>query len=138
VAPYYYSPGWFEGSASITSMVHDKAWEALPPAYQAAFEAAAGEQTMRMLANYDARNPLALRKLIAGGAKVSFFPKEVMDAAYNASQELWAELSAKNPDFAAIFPDWKKFQAEQAAWFRVAESPLDNYTFAAVAKAQAK
>ena len=61
VAPYYYSPGWFEGSASITSMVHDKAWEALPPAYQAAFEAAAGEQTMRMLAHYDARNPLALR-----------------------------------------------------------------------------
>ena len=76
VAPYYYSPGWFEGSASITSMVHDKAWEALPPAYQAAFEAAAGEQTMRMLAHYDARNPLALRKLIAGGAKVSFFPRK--------------------------------------------------------------
>ena len=24
VAPYYYSPGWFEGSASITSMVHGK------------------------------------------------------------------------------------------------------------------
>ena len=92
VAPYYYSPGWFEGSASITSMVHDKAWEALPPAYQAAFEAAAGEQTMRMLAHYDARNPLALRKLIAGGAKVSFFPKEVMDAAYNASQELCRAL----------------------------------------------
>jgi TRAP-type mannitol/chloroaromatic compound transport system substrate-binding protein len=138
VAPFYYSPGWFEGSASITSMVHDKAWEALPPAYQAAFEAAAGDQTMRLLANYDARNPLALRKLIAGGAKVSFFPKEVMDAAYNASQELWVELSAKNPDFAAIYPDWKKFQAEQVGWFRVAESPLDNYTFAAVAKAQAK
>lgn len=44
VAPYYYSPGWFEGSASITSMVNDKAWEALPPAYQAAFEVPAASR----------------------------------------------------------------------------------------------
>ncbi|AOB25013.1 TRAP transporter substrate-binding protein [Bordetella bronchiseptica] len=138
VAPYYYSPGWFEGSASITSMVNDKAWAALPPAYQAAFEAACGEQTMKMLANYDARNPPALRKLIAGGAKVSFFPKEVMDAVYKASQQLWTELSEKNPDFKAIYPGWKKFQEDEAGWFRVAENALDNYTFAAVARAQAK
>jgi len=135
VAPYYYSPGWFEGSASITTMVNDKAWEALPPAYQAAFEAACGEQTMRMLANYDARNPQALRKLIAGGAKVSYFPKEVMDAVYKASQELWVELSDKNPDFKALYPGWKKFQEDEAGWFRVAENALDNYTFAAVARA---
>ncbi|CFO09721.1 C4 dicarboxylate tripartite ATP-independent periplasmic (TRAP) transporter%2CC4-dicarboxylate-binding component [Bordetella pertussis] len=93
---------------------------------------------MRMLANYDARNPLALRKLIAGGAKVSFFPKEVMDAVYKASQQLWTELSEKNPDFKAIYPGWKKFQEDEAGWFRVAENALDNYTFAAVARAQAK
>ncbi|HYG42466.1 MAG TPA: TRAP transporter substrate-binding protein [Bordetella sp.] len=138
VAPYYYSPGWFEGSASITTMVNDKAWEALPPGYQAAFECACNEQTMKMLAHYDARNPLALRKLIAGGAKLRFFPKEVMDAAYKASQELWIELSDKNPDFKAIYPDWEKFQADEASWFRVAENALDNYTFAAVARAHSK
>ncbi|ARP90763.1 ABC transporter substrate-binding protein [Bordetella genomosp. 9] len=138
VAPYYYSPGWFEGSASITAMVHDKAWESLPPAYKAAFECAAGEQTMRMLANYDARNPAALRQLIANGAKVRYFPKEVMDAVYKASQELWEELAAKNPDFHALYPGWKKFQQDEAGWFRLAESALDNYTFAEVARSQSK
>ena len=131
VAPYYYAPGWFEGSASITSMVNTKAWEALPPHFKAAFEAACSEQNLKMLAHYDAKNPSALRKLIAGGAKIALFPKDVMDATYNASQELWVELSAKSPDFAAIFPDWKAFQQSEASWFRVAEATLDNYTFAA-------
>mgnify|MGYP002621529357 CR=1 FL=1 len=52
VAPYYYSPGWFEGSASITTMVNEKAWNALPPVFKAAFECACNEQALRMLANY--------------------------------------------------------------------------------------
>jgi TRAP-type mannitol/chloroaromatic compound transport system substrate-binding protein len=87
-----------------------------------------------MLANYDAKNPDALRKLIGGGAKVSIFPRDVMDATYKASQELWVELSAKNPDFAKIFPQWQAFQQSEASWFRLAEASLDNYTYAAVGR----
>lgn len=131
VAPFYYSPGWFEGSASITTMVNAEAWNALPAVFKAAFECACSEQTMKMLAKYDASNPGAMKKLLAGGAKLSFFPRDVMDAAYKASQELWKELSASNPDFAALFPQWSEFQRDQASWFRVAEAPLDNYTFQA-------
>ena len=57
-----------------------------------------------------------------------------MDAAYKASQELWTELSAKNPDFAALYPGWKQYQKDQVGWFRVAESALDGYTFNAVGR----
>jgi len=134
VAPYYYSPGWWEGSASITTMVNSKAWENLPPAYKAAFECACNEQTLRMLAHYDAANPTALRKLVAGGAKLAYFPKDVMQASYKASQDLWKELSGKNPDFAKIYPEWQKFQESEASWFRVAENALDNFTFNALAQ----
>ena len=132
VAPFYYSPGWWEGSASVSTHVNETAWNALPPEYKAAFEVACNEQSMLMLARYDALNPGALRQLIGSGAKVSYFPRDVMDAAYKASQELWTELADKNPDFAAIYPDWKKFQMEQISWFRVAETALDGYTAAAV------
>ena len=132
VAPFYYSPGWFEGSASITTMVNEKAWAALSPEFKAIFEVACNEQTLSMLARYDATNPAALKKLVAGGAKVSYFPRDVMDAAYKASQEVWKELSDKNPDFAAIYPKWSAFQREQVEWFRVAEAALDGYTFNAV------
>ena len=134
VAPFYYAPGWWEGSASITTMVNQKAYDALPPLYKAAFDVACNEQNLKMLAHYDAVNPGALRKLIAAGAQLRYFPRDVMDASYNASQELWTELTQKNPDFAAIFPEWKKYQQEEASWFRIAESSLDNYTFAAVTR----
>lgn len=134
VASHYYTPGWWEGSASITTMVNAKAWEALPAGYKAAFECAANEQTMKMLADYDARNPDALKKLIAEGAKVSYFPRDVMDAAFKASGELNDELSAKNPEFKAIYSKWQPFRIAQASWFRVAEAALDNFTIAALAK----
>jgi TRAP-type mannitol/chloroaromatic compound transport system substrate-binding protein len=134
VAPFYYSPGWFEGSASITTMVNEKAWAALSPEFKAIFETACHEQTLSMLARYDTTNPGALKQLIAGGAKVAYFPRDVMDAAYKASQEVWKELSDKNPDFAAIFPQWQAFQKEQVEWFRVAEAALDGYTFNAVSR----
>lgn len=138
VAPYYYSPGWFEGSASLTTMVNKDAWEALPKQYQQAFEAAAAEQTLMSSAKYDALNPEALRRLVANGAQLRFFPREIMQAAYDASQELWVELSASNPDFAKIYPQWKKFQQDQVSWFRIAENALDNFTFNAVSKSTAK
>ncbi|MBN9460000.1 MAG: TRAP transporter substrate-binding protein [Burkholderiales bacterium] len=134
VANHYYSPGWWEGSASITSMVNATAWEALPPLYKAAFECAANEQTMKMLAKYDASNPDALKKMVAQGAKLAYFPKAVMDASFTAAAELNTELSHNNPDFAAILPQWQQFRVKEASWFRVAETVLDNYTFAAVGR----
>jgi TRAP-type mannitol/chloroaromatic compound transport system substrate-binding protein len=136
VAQHYYTPGWWEGSASITAMVNAEAWSKLPPAYKAAFECAANEQTMKMLADYDARNPEALKKLIGQGAKLAYFPKPVMEAAFKASSELFNELADKNPDFKAVLPQWTKWRRDQASWFRVAESELDNYTFAAVTRSQ--
>lgn len=136
VAPYYYTPGWFEGSAALTCMVNKSAWEKLPDVFKVAFETASNEQYMACLTHYDALNPKALRELIAQGAKLSLFPKDVMDAAYKASQELWQELSAKNADFAKIYPQWKAYQKDQAAWFRVAESTLDNFTFRQLSKDQ--
>lgn len=137
VAQHYYAPGWWEGSASITSMVNEKAWAALPASCKAAFECACSEETLRMLADYDARNPEALKKLIGQGAKLSYFPRDVMVAAFKASDELWGELSAKNPEFKAIYPKWQQFRQNQASWFRVAENALDNFTFAELAKNKA-
>lgn len=134
VAQYYYSPGWWEGSASITSMVNANAWAALPATYKAVFELAATEQIVKMHAQYDARNPDALKTLIGQGAKVGYFPKAVMDAAYKATGELMTELSEKNPDFKALLPDWQQFRQNQVSWFRVAEAELDNYTYSALSR----
>jgi len=138
VAQHYYAPGWWEGSASITAMVNADAWKALPKPYQAAFECAATEQTLKMLADYDARNPMALKKLIGEGTRVSYFPRDVMNAAFAATEQTMQELADRSESFRTIYPKWKAFREMEASWFRVADTTLDNFTFHAVQTANAK
>jgi TRAP-type mannitol/chloroaromatic compound transport system substrate-binding protein len=137
VAKHYYTPGWWEGSAQITALVNLKQWEALPKPYQAAYEAACTEQNVRMMAKYDTKNPDGMRRLLAQGVKLHAFPRDVMEAAYKTSFELYDELAAKNPDFNKLYASWRKFREDQIQWFRVAENNLDNFTYASAAKAGA-
>lgn len=130
VAKYYYTPGWWEGSAQITSLVNAAAWESLSPAFKAAFEAAAGEQTVQMMAKYDAVNPGAIKRLIANGAQLRAFPRPVMEACYKASLETFTEFSDKNADFKRIYESWRPFADDINQWFRVAEQTLDNFRYA--------
>jgi TRAP-type mannitol/chloroaromatic compound transport system substrate-binding protein len=134
VAKYYYSPGWWEGSAQITMLVNLKHWESLPPFYREAFETACNEQNVLMVAKYDAKNPEALRRLVAQGAQLRQFPRPVMEACYKATNETLDELSAKNPDFKQIYEAWKKFIADSNLWFRLAENGLDNFRYAMAAQ----
>jgi TRAP-type mannitol/chloroaromatic compound transport system substrate-binding protein len=127
VAKYYYSPSFWEGCAQITLHVNSKAWEALPKDYQAIFTAACAEAHSDMQAKYDARNPAALRRLIAGGAQVRAIPKPVLDAAWKASNEIYAEYSAKHPTWKKAYGEYSKFRDETIRWFRFAEYGYDNF-----------
>ena len=134
VAPYYYYPGFCEGSAQLSILVNRKKWEELSPEYKAVVEAAATEAHVHMSTHYDAHNPLALRKLVAGGAKLRAFPVPVMQAAYTAAFELYEELAQKSPQFKKIYLEWKAFRQESFLWFRVAEQSYDNFVYSASTK----
>ena len=56
-APYYYYPGWWEPSASVSYEVNQRAWDTLSSEYKAVFEVAAQSSARRMLYYYDAKNP---------------------------------------------------------------------------------
>ena len=127
VAKNYYYPGWWEGGPMLSTIINLKQWNALPPSYRAVLDAACAEANLWMVAKYDAGNPAALRRLIAGGAKVRPFPKEVMAACYGAANELFAEIAAGNPKFKKVYDQWSNFRAEQNLWFRVAENSFDNF-----------
>ena len=80
-----------------------------------------------MLAKYDARNPTALKQLIGAKTKLLPFSKEILDASYKASLQVYEENSAKSPEWKKIYTDFLAFQRDQVAWFRVAEGRFDNY-----------
>ena len=127
VAPYYYYPGWWEGGPQLTLYINKEKFAALPKEYQEMIRTAASHAHVTMQAKYDARNPQALKQLIANGAQVHRFPKDVMDAAFKARNEVYAELNDTNPDWKKIYTEFEKFLRDQYAWFRLADLSYDQY-----------
>lgn len=127
VAPYYYYPGWWEGGAQVSLYINTKQWSSLTPEYQAIVTAAASHAHVNMQAMYDSRNPGALKKLIAEGAKVSRFPKDVMDAAFKARNEVYGDLGQTNANWKKVYGDYARFMAEQYQWVPLADGSYDQY-----------
>ena len=127
VAPVYHYPGWWEGGPQIDFFINVRAYAALSAEYKAIVEAAASVAHVDMQTKYDARNPAALKALVAAGAKVVPFPKPVLDEAFKQSMALYDELSATNANWKKVYADYAAFRREQNLWFRFAEASFDRY-----------
>jgi TRAP-type mannitol/chloroaromatic compound transport system substrate-binding protein len=127
VAKYYYYPGFWEGGAMLHLVVNQEQWTKLPKHYQAIVRHAAEFANNWMLAKYDAVNAPALRRLIANGTVLKAFPLPVMDAAWDAANALYAELSAKDALFKQTYESLIAFRAEQYPWWQVGEHFFDGY-----------
>jgi TRAP-type mannitol/chloroaromatic compound transport system substrate-binding protein len=127
VAKFYNYPGWWEGGPCIHLFVNSAKWQELPKAYQAIARGAAAIANETMLARYDNQNPKALREIVATGVKLKAYPRDIMEAAYKASQDIYAEIYQKNESFKKIHEAQTAFRNEEVLWFRVAELPYDSF-----------
>jgi len=130
VAKYYYAPGVIELGASTALYINLKAWNELPAVYKAALQAACREAEIEMLASYDAKNAKAIRELVAGGTKLSFYTPQIVAALRKATDEALAEESAKSAGFKAIYDDWRAFRDEQHQWFAINDTLAERYVYA--------
>ncbi len=131
VAPYYYFPGWWEGTLQVSFYVNKDQYNALPKQYQAVLDQASALATNVMIATNDAENPKSIKRLISEGAKLRAFPKPVMDACYDAAQKTYQELCA-DPGFKKVYDNYMAFRDESIPWFRIAEGSYDQYMASAV------
>ena len=129
-AKNYYTPGWWEPNSAYSFYVSLKEWEKLPKEYQAAFEAAAYAVNTDMMAEYDAKNPVALKRLLANGVKLHSFSNDILKAAQAAAYSMYDDEAAKNPAFKKIYLSWLKFRDDQMQWHRVAEHTMASFSFA--------
>jgi len=127
VAPFYYHPGFFEAGTQLDLLINKAAFNALSPEYQAIVHNAAAFAHTTMLARYDALNPAALKRLVAGGTRLMPFPRSVMDAAFRAAHELYDELNATNPRWKKIYDDQIAFRRDIVMWHGLAEASFDSY-----------
>jgi TRAP-type mannitol/chloroaromatic compound transport system substrate-binding protein len=128
VAPYYYYPGYWEGGPTLHVFVNTAKWAELPKNYQAIALNAAHHGNTYMQARYDALNPGAIKRLAAAGAQLRGFSPEIMEAAYKAAQEVYAETSANNPEFKKLYESLKPFRDDGFLWWQVAEYSFDSFS----------
>ena len=127
VAPYYYYPGWWEGSAELEFFINIKKYNALSPENKAILDAATRVAAMDMTSKYQVLNPQAIKRLVANKTQLKMFPKPLMDAGFKASMEVFAEHEAKSPEFKKIHQDMRAFQRDQILWNRFSEYPFNQY-----------
>jgi TRAP-type mannitol/chloroaromatic compound transport system substrate-binding protein len=82
---------------------------------------------MSMQADFDARNPAALARLLKAGVKLRTFSREIMEASYKATTEVMDEEASKNAKFKKIYEPWKRFRQDQNQWHSVSEAAISNF-----------
>jgi TRAP-type mannitol/chloroaromatic compound transport system substrate-binding protein len=122
IAKHYYYPGFWEGGAQFSFYINLAAWNKLPKPYQQAFEVAAAEVNINVMAEYDHKNPPALDRLLKNEVKLHAYPQDILKAAHKAAMEIFEEESAKNADFKKIYASWKPYRDQQYRWFGIAEA----------------
>jgi TRAP-type mannitol/chloroaromatic compound transport system substrate-binding protein len=127
VAKYYYYPAFWEGGLIIHSFLNLEKWNSLPKHYQAALTDACAFANTNMMAKYDMKNPVAIKQIVAEGATLRPFSQEILEACYNASQEVYAEISATNPAFKKIYDDQVAFKKEGYLWMQLSEYTFDTF-----------
>ena len=127
VAPIYHYPGWWEGAAALHLLISKEKFEALPKHYQNVLRRAAQIANKECQTKYDAANPAALKRLVAAGTQFRPFPQDVMEASWKASNEVTAEVAAKNAKFKKMNDAYQAFRNDQYLWWQVAEYSFDNF-----------
>lgn len=120
-AQFYYYPGWWEPGATLELQINLGAWGQLPKEYQEALKTAAYQANINMLAEYDALNSPALKRLLASGTQLVPYTEEIMAAAETAAFELYEENAQKDATFKAIYEPWKAFRQEIYEWHGISE-----------------
>ncbi|MGL4489291.1 MAG: TRAP transporter substrate-binding protein [Rhizobiaceae bacterium] len=126
-AKHYYYPGWWEGGPVLNAMFNKGKWDELPASYKAVLTSACQAANLDMMASYDHKNPLALKKLVAAGAILKPFSQDILDACYKASLETYAELSASSPAFKKVYDNQLAFKKDAYLWAQISEYTYDTF-----------
>ncbi len=134
VAANYYYPGWQQPSMAVHIAFDLAKWNALGKADQAILRQAAEIANVDMQAAYDTLNPPAVRRLVESGARLKALPADVMEALWQAANDVYADMARDNAKFQRMRDAYVGFRNDQYLWWQVAEYPYDNFVIRQRAK----
>jgi len=121
-AKYYYYPGWHEPGTTLEALVNKKAFDALPADLQSIVLNACKVVNQDMLAEYTARNPIALQTLLKKhGVDLRPYPDDVIAKLKQLSEEVISEIAQKDEFSQKVFASYQKFLQQSKEWSNVSE-----------------
>jgi TRAP-type mannitol/chloroaromatic compound transport system substrate-binding protein len=126
-ADYYYYPGFHEPGSNNTLGVNKALWEELAPSERALIEAAARAEVTRSLAQFNAENVKALKRLRADARiKIRRFDDELIKTFGKLSKEVLADAAAKDPLTRKVCDSYMAFLAGVMDWGELSETGYRN------------
>ena len=116
IAKHYYFPGWHQQSTFLELIVNMERWQALPDDLKLLVETVCGESIRLSIAEGDALQFKAIAALKKQGVSVHRWSPEILAAFEAGWQEVVAERSAENADFARVWQSLKAFREDYAVW----------------------
>lgn len=127
VAKYYYYPGWHEPTAMLEGLINREAFATLPRDLQVIVLRACDAASQNMLAEYTARNGIALATLVEQhGAQLRAFPSDVLRRLRELTIEVLDEIAAGDALFARVLENYRQFQQRVSRWHQVSERVFYN------------
>lgn len=121
-AKYYYYPGWHEPGTTLEAMVNKDAFNKLPKDLQSIVLNACKVVNQDMLAEYTARNNAALHTLVnKHNVDLREFPDDVLAKLRQLSDEVVAEVAAKDKLTKQVYESFRTFRDQVMEWHKVSE-----------------
>ena len=122
VANFYYYPGWHEPGTALTLGINRRLWDSLDEADRRLIETASASEYAVSLAEFNANNARALRKLRAEGTvKIRQFDDTLLRAFAEISRDVVAETGTGDNLSRKIYRSYLDFRASIREWTDIAE-----------------
>ena len=121
-AKYYYYPGFHEPGTTLEALINKEALEGLPADLRSIVLNACKVVNQDMLAEYTARNPVALQTLLTKhNVDMRPYPDDVIAKLREISAEVVAEIAERDPFSKKIYASYQKFLAQAMVWSNISE-----------------
>ncbi|MFZ5760307.1 MAG: TRAP transporter substrate-binding protein [Thermodesulfobacteriota bacterium] len=127
-APYYYYPGWHEPGSCLELLINRQAYLSLPTDLRMVIDAAAMENCILTLSEFEAGNGAALIELVeTHQVRLRRFADEVLARLKSLAAETLEEEAAKSPESRKVHDAFMKFRKEIAGWGEISEKPYYQF-----------
>jgi TRAP-type mannitol/chloroaromatic compound transport system substrate-binding protein len=124
---YYYYPAFHEPGLGVAVGINKGVWESFDAGDRRVFEAVAACEFARSLAEFNANNALALRKLRDEGVvKILKFDDPLLKAFLTISKDVVAEIGSGDELSKKIYASYQQFRASIMDWSDIAERAFLN------------